>query len=73
MARKLSRSGDPSLTKAIVAAGGVTALARALGIDPAAVSRWTSVPFYRALEVERITKPSADAFRPPLKGGAGQF
>jgi hypothetical protein len=43
------------LTKAITAAGGVTALARALGIDPAAVCRWTRVPSYRAAEVERIT------------------
>jgi hypothetical protein len=55
MAPKLTRPRDPGLAKAITAAGGVTALARALGIDPAAVCRWTRVPTYRAAEVERIT------------------
>jgi hypothetical protein len=55
MAPKLTRPRDPGLTKAITAAGGVTALARALGIDPAAVCRWGRVPAYRVAEVERIT------------------
>ena len=55
MAPKLTRPRDLELTKAITTAGGVTALARALGIDPAAVCRWTRVPTHRSAEVERIT------------------
>src|SRR5215468_3087708 len=59
MAAKL-RPRSPGLTQAIVAAGGVMALARKLGIDPASVSRWDRVPSYRVAEVERITGVSRE-------------
>ena len=52
--------------RAIEAAGGIGALARALGIDIAAVSRWENVPPLRVLAVERITGVSRTDLRPDL-------
>ncbi|MEO1223347.1 MAG: Cro/CI family transcriptional regulator [Pseudomonadota bacterium] len=43
---------DP-LKKALVAAGGPAALARALGVSRQAISQWTRVPAERVLDVER--------------------
>jgi len=50
--------------------GGTRALARELGIDHAAVSRWERVPPLRVLEVERITGVSRYRLRPDVYGRA---
>lgn len=50
--------------------GGTRALARELGIDHAAVSRWDRVPPLRVLEVERITGVSRYRLRPDVYGRA---
>ncbi|WP_245216732.1 Cro/CI family transcriptional regulator [Neoroseomonas nitratireducens] len=46
---------DPGLERALVAAGGVAALARALGITKGAVSQWRRVPADRIGAVARLT------------------
>lgn len=46
---------DKALTRAIEAAGGVSALATALGIAPPAVSQWKRCPPLRVIEVEALT------------------
>ena len=46
---------DPGLTEAIRAAGGVSELARQLGISQPSVSNWTRVPAERVIAVEVAT------------------
>lgn len=53
--RETSTSRDPGLKAAIKAAGGVTALALAIGVKPQAISQWSQIPLGRLLEVERAT------------------
>jgi DNA-binding transcriptional regulator YdaS (Cro superfamily) len=43
------------LSKAIQASGGVTALARALGINSQAVSQWEKAPAERVLSIAKIS------------------
>lgn len=43
------------LSKAIKAAGGVAALARAIGVTTQAVSQWQRVPAERVLQVVKAT------------------
>lgn len=57
---------DKALQKAIKAAKGVRALARAIGIDHAAVSRWTHVPGERLFAVSRATGIPPEKLRPDL-------
>ena len=45
---------DPALMRAILAAGGVTALARALDLTVQAVSQWHDCPAERAIAVETV-------------------
>src|SRR4051812_23639096 len=47
---------DDALERAIVEAGGVAALARAINVTPQAVSQWDRVPAERALAVEKATE-----------------
>ncbi|MGY8679774.1 YdaS family helix-turn-helix protein [Bradyrhizobium sp. UFLA05-153] len=54
------------MQKAIDAAGGIRALARALGRNPALVARWTKVPYDYLLEVERVTGVDREDLRPEL-------
>jgi DNA-binding transcriptional regulator YdaS (Cro superfamily) len=54
------------LQEAILAAGSVTALARAIGIAPQAISQWERVPAERVLEVERVTRVPRGRLRPDL-------
>lgn len=57
---------DPGLQQAIDAAGGVTALARALGLSQPTVSAWRRAPSERVLSVEAATGVSRHALRPDL-------
>ncbi len=59
---------DNALEKAIVEAGGVAALARAINVTPQAISQWDRVPAERALAVETATagKVSRHELRPDL-------
>lgn len=57
---------DPGLQAAIEAAGGVAALARALGIAQPSVSGWTKVPAERVIAIEELTGVSRDRLRPDL-------
>ncbi|WP_421996217.1 Cro/CI family transcriptional regulator [Roseococcus sp.] len=60
---------DSGLTRAIERAGGVNALARALGIASASVAQWRSVPPARVGEVARVTGVSPVELRPDLHAG----
>lgn len=57
---------DPGLQSAIDAAGGVSALARALGLSQPTVSAWRRVPSERALAVEEATGVARHVLRPDL-------
>ena len=57
---------DRGLDLAIEAVGGVTELARRLGISQPSVSNWARVPAERVLLVEQITGVSRSALRPDL-------
>lgn len=59
---------DPGLSEAIRAVGGVTELARRLGISQPSVSNWTRVPAERVLEVEAATGVERVVLRPDLYG-----
>jgi TorA maturation chaperone TorD len=57
---------DPGLEEAVRAAGGIGALARALGITQPSVSSWRQIPAARVLEVEALTGISRTLLRPDL-------
>jgi TorA maturation chaperone TorD len=57
---------DPGLTEAIRAAGGVSELARQLGISQPSVSNWDRVPAERVLIVEATTGINRKLLRPDL-------
>lgn len=57
---------NPSLARAIEAAGGVRALARHLGVSQPAVSMWKRVPADRVAEVEAVTGIPRAELRPDL-------
>ena len=59
---------DKALREAIRVVGGTRALARELGIDHAAISRWERAPPVRVLEIERITGISRYRLRPDVYG-----
>lgn len=58
--------GDPGLEQAIRAAGGVTELARRIGISQPSVSNWSRVPADRIAAVEAATGVARAALRPDL-------
>jgi antitoxin CcdA len=60
---------DSGLSRAIERAGGVNALARALGLAGASVAQWRSVPPARLGEVARATGLSPAELRPDLQAG----
>lgn len=60
MHKKLS----DGLQKAIVAAGGVPELAKAIGITPEAIYQWDVIPIRRVLEIEEITGVKRGVLRP---------
>lgn len=57
---------DPGLAEAIRAAGGVTELARRLGISQPSVSNWSRVPADRVVAVEAATGIARAVLRPDL-------
>lgn len=57
---------DPGLAEAINAVGGVSELARQLGISQPSVSNWERVPAERVIAVETATGISRVALRPDL-------
>lgn len=59
---------DHGLEEAIHAAGGVTELARRIGISQPSVSNWSRVPAERVLSVEAATGVARAVLRPDLYG-----
>jgi DNA-binding transcriptional regulator YdaS (Cro superfamily) len=57
---------DPGVIAAISAAGGINALARALGINQAAVSRWRKIPSGRIIAIENKVGVRREVLRPDL-------
>jgi len=57
---------DPGLNEAIRVVGGVSELARRIGISQPSVSNWTQVPAERVVAVEEATGVSRTALRPDL-------
>src|SRR6188472_1044359 len=57
---------DTGLVEAIQAAGGVSELARRLGISQPSVSNWDKVPAERVLAVESVTGVPRVQLRPDL-------
>ena len=57
---------DPGLADAIRAAGGVSELARRIGISQPSLSSWNRVPAERVLAVEALTGVSRGQLRPDL-------
>jgi TorA maturation chaperone TorD len=65
---------DQGLQKAIQAAGGVTELARRIGISQPSISNWSRVPAERVLAVEAATGTSRAILRPDLyEANAGEL
>jgi DNA-binding transcriptional regulator YdaS (Cro superfamily) len=58
--------GDAGLGEAIRAAGGVTELARRIGISQPSVSNWSRVPADRVVAVEAATGVARAVLRPDL-------
>ena len=61
--------GDAGLGEAIRAAGGVTELARRIGISQPSVSNWSRVPADRVVAVEAATGVARAVLRPDLYAG----
>jgi TorA maturation chaperone TorD len=59
---------DPGLETAIRTAGGITELARRIGISQPSVSNWTRVPAERVLSVEAATGVPREILRPDIYG-----
>ncbi|MDI1346862.1 MAG: Cro/CI family transcriptional regulator [Pseudolabrys sp.] len=59
---------DPGLNQAIEAVGGVSELARRLGIAQPSVSNWSRVPPERVVSVESLTGVARVVLRPDLYG-----
>src|SRR6188508_3458680 len=57
---------DPGLNEAIEVAGGVTELARRVGISQPSISNWDKVPAERVLVVEAATGIDRKVLRPDL-------
>lgn len=63
---------DQGLDQAIRAAGGITELARRIGISQPSVSNWDRVPAERVLSVEAATGVTRSVLRPDLFGAGLQ-
>jgi TorA maturation chaperone TorD len=59
---------DQGLEEAIRAAGGVSELARQLGISQPSVSNWTRIPAERVIAIESLTNVPRAVLRPDLYG-----
>jgi TorA maturation chaperone TorD len=63
---------DQGLSEAIRAAGGVSELARRLGISQPSVSNWNRIPAERVLDVEAVTGVERVVLRPDLYAKASE-
>src|SRR4029078_5247566 len=63
---------DPGLDHAVRAAGGVSELARQIGISQPSVSNWNRVPAERVLIVEAATGVDRTVLRPDSYTGPGE-
>src|SRR5262245_5513905 len=61
---------DPGLSEAIRVAGGVSELARQIGISQPSVSNWLRVPAERVISVEAATGVDRAVLRPDLYSGS---
>ena len=61
---------DPGLSEAIRAVGGVTELARRIGISQPSVSNWARIPAERVIAIESLTGVDRAVLRPDLYGDA---
>lgn len=59
---------DDGLRQAIARSGGVTALAKALGVAQPSISNWERVPAERVAAVEAVSGVSREVLRPDLFG-----
>ncbi len=59
-------SRDPGLLAAIAAAGGISELARSLGLTQPTVSVWKRVPAHHVIRVESLTGLNRRLLRPDL-------
>jgi DNA-binding transcriptional regulator YdaS (Cro superfamily) len=66
------KSATDALKRARTAAGGASAVARAIGLTPQAVLQWQVVPAERVLDVEKLTGVSRYDLRPDVFGPAPQ-
>src|SRR5262245_17159337 len=57
---------DPGLSEAIRAAGGISELARQIGISQPSVSNWIRIPAERVVSVEAVTGVDRAVLRPEL-------
>ncbi len=57
---------NDGLVEAIKQAGGITALARSIGIKPPSVAEWRRVPAARVIAVENATGVPRERLRPDL-------
>jgi TorA maturation chaperone TorD len=64
---------DPGLREAIRAAGGVSELARRVGVSQPSVSNWSRVPAERVLAVEAATGVARAMLRPDLYAASDQL
>lgn len=62
---------DPGLSEAIRAAGGISELARQVGISQPSISNWTRVPAERVISIETITGVRRTILRPDLYSEPG--
>jgi DNA-binding transcriptional regulator YdaS (Cro superfamily) len=58
---------DPTVTRAITAAGSAAKLATALGISRSAVSQWRTIPAWHIGKVAELTGIPAEELLPPQK------
>ena len=63
---------DPGLREAIRAAGGVTELARRVGVSQPSISNWSRIPAERVLAVEAATGITRAVLRPDLYAAGSQ-
>jgi len=59
---------DPGLSEAVRAVGGVSELARQLGISQPSISNWIRIPAERVISVETVTGVDRGILRPDLYG-----
>lgn len=62
----MSEAAQTPKDRAVIAAGGVTKLAKAIGVTRSAVSQWDAIPMDRVFEVARVTGVPAHELRPDL-------